>query len=98
MLYPGASLPFGMVKLSPDNQDEIADPRYNNEGWKAGYEYTIESIAGFSHLHSWTMAGLLTMPTMGALNVTPGSASGAITSMVQTRFGTRFGISTSSGR
>ena len=35
MLNPGASLPFGMVQLSPDNQSQF---------WKAGYEYTIGSI------------------------------------------------------
>lgn len=64
MLYPGPSMPFGMVKLSPDNQ---------KQGWQAGYEYTIENIAGFSHLHSWTMGGLLTMPTTGELKVLPGS-------------------------
>jgi predicted alpha-1,2-mannosidase len=64
MLYPGPSMPFGMVKLSPDNQRQV---------WKAGYEYTIESIAGFSHLHSWTMGGLLTMPTTGPLHVQPGA-------------------------
>jgi putative alpha-1,2-mannosidase len=66
MLYPGPSLPFGMVKLSPDNQEQA---------WKAGYEYTIENIAGFSHLHSWTMGGLLTMPITGALVTNPGSVS-----------------------
>ncbi|MHC4565329.1 MAG: GH92 family glycosyl hydrolase, partial [Planctomycetota bacterium] len=43
MLYPGPSTPFSMVKLSPDNQ---------KQSWKAGYEYTIDNIAGFSHLHS----------------------------------------------
>lgn len=63
MLYPGPSMPFGMVKLSPDNQEQT---------WKAGYEYTIHNIAGFSHLHSWTMGGLLTMPTTGELKVQPG--------------------------
>ncbi len=63
MLYPGPSTPFSMVKLSPDNEPQR---------WKAGYEYTIENIAGFSHLHSWTMGGLLTMPTTGPLKVTPG--------------------------
>ena len=42
MLYPGPSMPFGMVKLSPDNQQHC---------WKAGYEYNIENIAGFSHIH-----------------------------------------------
>ena len=63
MLYPGPSMPFGMVKLSPDNQSQQR---------KAGYEYLINNIAGFSHLHSWTMGGLLTMPTTGELRITPG--------------------------
>jgi predicted alpha-1,2-mannosidase len=63
MLYPGPSTPFSMVKLSPDNQ---------KQSWKAGYEYTIENIAGFSHIHSWTMAGLLTMPITGKLQTIPG--------------------------
>ncbi|MFV2069340.1 MAG: GH92 family glycosyl hydrolase, partial [Pirellulales bacterium] len=63
MLYPGPSMPFGMVKLSPDNQKHC---------WKAGYEYKIENIAGFSHIHSWVMGGLLTMPTVGELKVVPG--------------------------
>ena len=49
MLNPGTSLPFAMVQLSPDNQ---------GNQWKSGYEYNIASIAGFSHIHSWTMAGL----------------------------------------
>lgn len=59
MLNPGASLPFGMVQLSPDNQ---------GSDWKAGYEYTLSSISGFSHIHAWTMAGLSVMPTVGMLN------------------------------
>jgi predicted alpha-1,2-mannosidase len=59
MLNPGASMPFGMVQLSPDNQ---------STDWKAGYEYTIGSISGFSHIHAWTMAGLSVMPTTGMLN------------------------------
>lgn len=64
MLFPGVTMPFGMVKLSPDNQ---------RKGWKAGYEYKIHNISGFSHLHSWTMGGLLTMPTNGPLKITPGT-------------------------
>lgn len=59
MLNPGATLPFGMVQLSPDNQSQY---------WKAGYEYTIGSVFGFSHLHAWTMSGLSIMPTKGVLN------------------------------
>ncbi len=63
MLYPGPSMPFSMVKLSPDNQERC---------WKAGYEYGINNIAGFSHLHSWTMGALLMMPATGTLTVKPG--------------------------
>ena len=64
MLYPGPSMPFGMVKLSPDNR---------KHAWKGGYEYNIENIMGFSHIHSWIMAGLLVMPTVGELKTTPGT-------------------------
>lgn len=65
MLYPGPSMPFGMVKLSPDN---------GIQAWKkAGYEYSIENIAGFSHIHSWMMQGLLMMPTVGELLIDPGN-------------------------
>jgi len=47
-----------MVQLSPDNQAQ---------GGKAGYEYTIGSIFGFSHIHAWTMSGLSVMPAKGIL-------------------------------
>ena len=53
MIAPGPWMPFGMVKLSPDNQ---------NSGWQAGYDPTIESIGTFSHIHEWTMTGLGTFP------------------------------------
>ncbi len=59
--YPGATLPFGMVQLSPD----IGIP-----GWDriAGYFYKDSIITGFSHTHlSGTGAGdlydILVMPT-----------------------------------
>ena len=58
MIAPGPWMPFSMVKLSPDNQ---------NSGWQAGYDPIFESIGGFSHIHEWTMAGLLLMPTNGPL-------------------------------
>ncbi len=48
MLFPGACLPFGMVKLSPDNTDN------SKYGLGAGYEYKINSISGFGHVHSWS--------------------------------------------
>ena len=49
--YPGATIPFGMVQLSPDN---------GKSGWDyiAGYYYPDTMIAGFSHTHlSGTGAG-----------------------------------------
>ena len=42
--YPGATVPFGMVQLSPDNGTEGWD-------WSSGYHYSSDSIAGFSHTH-----------------------------------------------
>jgi len=42
--YPGATVPFGMVQLSPDNGTEGWD-------WCSGYNYSDSTIAGFSHTH-----------------------------------------------
>ena len=70
MLNPGATMPFGMVQLSPDNQGGV---------WKSGYEYSLNNVGGFSHIHSWTMAGLSVMPTVGALNTRRGPADGPTT-------------------
>lgn len=65
MLFPGPSMPFGMVKLSPDNTDDwVMD---------AGYEYEIASITGFGHVHSWMMGSFLTMPTVGDIKINPGT-------------------------
>ena len=63
MIAPGPWMPFSMVKLSPDNQ---------NDGWQAGYEPTFESIGCFSHVHEWTVAGLGTMPANGPLEIKVG--------------------------
>ncbi|MCG2462843.1 GH92 family glycosyl hydrolase [Flavobacteriaceae bacterium F89] len=63
MIAPGPWMPMGMVKIAPDNEDSK---------WKAGYEYQVENIMGFSHVHEWTMAGLLMMPTNGPLKIQPG--------------------------
>ena len=43
-VYPGATVPFGMVQLSPDNGDQGWD-------WCSGYHYSSGTIAGFSHKH-----------------------------------------------
>lgn len=67
MLGPGAQVPFGMIQLGPDNQ---------GNKWMGGYEYAIQSISGFSHLHAWTMGGLMMMPTTADLALTnPGPDS-----------------------
>lgn len=63
MLFPGPTLPFGMVKLSPDNQENV---------WNGGYEYTIGSISGFSHLHAMSLSGISVMPAVGKLDLYPG--------------------------
>ncbi|RIA32578.1 putative alpha-1,2-mannosidase [Stenotrophomonas sp. AG209] len=46
--YPGATVPFGMVQLSPDTRIQ---PREKAYGWAAGYRYDDSSIVGFSHTH-----------------------------------------------
>ena len=43
-VYPGATVPFGMVQLSPDNGKHGWD-------WCSGYHYSSDTIAGFSHTH-----------------------------------------------
>ncbi|WP_257658343.1 GH92 family glycosyl hydrolase [Parapedobacter lycopersici] len=42
--FPGATVPFGMVQLSPDNGRQGWD-------WCSGYHYSDSLIAGFSHTH-----------------------------------------------
>lgn len=42
--FPGATLPFGGVQLSPDNPTEGWD-------WCSGYNYSDSILAGFSHTH-----------------------------------------------
>ena len=69
MLFPGPCLPFGMVKLSPDNTDET-EYRLG-----AGYEYKINNISGFGYVHSWMMGSFITMPATGELKIIPGTAS-----------------------
>jgi predicted alpha-1,2-mannosidase len=63
--YPGATVPFGFVQLSPDTR---------TEGWDAcsGYHYSDTSLLGFSHTHlSGTgcadLGDLLILPVVGEL-------------------------------
>ena len=66
-VYPGATVPFGMVQLSPDNGTAGWD-------WCSGYNYADSTIIGFSHTHlSGTGIGdlydLLIMPLNAKINV-----------------------------
>ena len=68
--YPGVSMPFGMVQLSPDTR---------LEGWDGcgGYHYTDSIIYGFSHTHlSGTgisdYGDILLMPTVGEIELNNG--------------------------
>ncbi len=81
--YPGATVPFGMVQLSPDT-DTVpyeVDGKYNKDVYKycAGYQYEDKTIVGFSHTHfSGTghsdLGDILIMPTTGRLQMNPGTA------------------------
>ncbi|WP_160716293.1 GH92 family glycosyl hydrolase [Chitinophaga solisilvae] len=81
--YPGATVPFGMVQLSPDT-DTIPyemNGRYNKDVYKycAGYQYEDKTITGFSHTHfSGTghsdLGDFLIMPAVGELQLNPGTA------------------------
>jgi predicted alpha-1,2-mannosidase len=83
-VYPGASVPFGMVQLSPDT-DTIpyaTNGKYNPDVYKycAGYQYDDNTIVGFSHTHfSGTghsdLGDFLVMPTVGKLQLNPGTAA-----------------------
>jgi putative alpha-1,2-mannosidase len=64
--YPGASVPFGMVQLSPDAGIFDWD-------WCSGYHYSDSILVGFSNTHlSGTgcsdLADILFMPTIGMPN------------------------------
>ena len=80
--YPGATVPFGMVQLSPDTdiQPFSLGQGYNPETYAycAGYQYHDNTIVGFSHTHfSGTghsdLGDLLVMPTVGELQLEPGT-------------------------
>lgn len=66
-VFPGATTPFGMVQLSPDNGT-------NGWDWCSGYHYSDSLIAGFSHTHlSGTgigdLADILFLPSMKPFDI-----------------------------
>lgn len=72
--FPGSTLPFSFIQLSPDTEEGPDDPA-------SGYDYNAKSIVGFSHTHlSGTgvsdLFDVLLMPTVGVLHLQPGSADG----------------------
>ena len=81
--YPGATVPFGMVQLSPDT-DTIPysyGGGYVKEVYRycAGYQYDDPTITGFSHTHfSGTghsdLGDFLVMPFNGKVQLNPGTA------------------------
>lgn len=83
MMFPGPTLPFGLVKLSPDNQGNV---------WNGGYEYTIGSISGFSHLHAMGLSGVSLMPVVGPIETKlfPGPADGPNGTMWTSGYRSRF--------
>lgn len=82
--FPGATVPFGSVQLSPDT-DTISyelNGKYNGKVYEycAGYQYEDKTITGFSHTHfSGTghsdLGDFLIMPTTGELYLNPGTAT-----------------------
>ena len=68
--YPGKTVPFGMVQLSPDT-------RVGNWDACGGYHYSDSTIIGFSHQHLSGVGVLdygdiLFMPTIGDIQLEPG--------------------------
>ena len=82
--YPGATVPFGSVQLSPET-DTIAyelNKKYNPKVYEycAGNQYEVKTIVGFAHTHfSGTghsdLGDFLLMPTTGKLQLNPGTAA-----------------------
>jgi predicted alpha-1,2-mannosidase len=73
--YPGATVPFGMVQLSPDTQ--IRDFRQSYK-WAAGYSYADTTILGFSATHfsgsgHSDLGDFLIQPIAGDVRLNPGS-------------------------
>jgi predicted alpha-1,2-mannosidase len=65
--YPGATVPFGMVQLSPNNGLTGWD-------WVSGYHHSDSVIVGFAHTHlSGTgigdLADILVMPVAGEIDI-----------------------------
>ncbi|MBB5058267.1 putative alpha-1,2-mannosidase [Granulicella aggregans] len=72
--FPGATLPFGMVQLSPDTQIRAFKQSYK---WASGYRYEDSTILGFSHTHfsgsgHSDLGDFLVQPISGEVRLEPG--------------------------
>jgi predicted alpha-1,2-mannosidase len=56
--FASATVPFGMVALSPDTK--------HGDLWNSGYRYGDRHILNFSHVHNAQTAGIPVMPVTGA--------------------------------
>lgn len=81
--FPGATLPFGAIQISPDTDTIPYDwnGKYNPEVYHycAGYRYEDPTIVGFSTTHyngtgHSDLGDFLIMPTVGKLQLNPGTA------------------------
>lgn len=81
--YPGATVPFGSIQLSPDTDTIPHDVngKYQPRVYEycAGYQYADKTIVGFSHTHfngvgHSDLGDLLIMPTVGKLQLNPGTS------------------------
>ncbi len=83
-VFPGATTPFGMVQLSPDNGTDGWD-------WCSGYHYSDSLIAGFSHTHlSGTGIGdlcdILFLPSMEQFNLSLPDGNASLAKLNRTWF------------
>src|ERR1700722_1640002 len=72
--FPGATMPFGMVQLSPDTQIRPFNESYM---WASGYRYEDTTILGFSHTHfsgsgHSDLGDFLVQPISGEVRLEPG--------------------------
>lgn len=81
--FPGATVPFGMVQLSPDTDTIMFydNDQYNGEVYRycAGYQHADSTIVGFSHTHfngtgHSDLGDFLIMPFTGSIKLNPGTA------------------------
>jgi predicted alpha-1,2-mannosidase len=73
-VFPGATIPFGMIQLSPDTAMPDFKHAYK---WAAGYQYNDPTIMGFSHTHfsgsgHSDLGDVLVMPIAGDVKLDPG--------------------------